>query len=336
MFDTRTIKSCLLAALLTLLLPVTSRAQDAGVMTAYQQKLQELFDKVFHAPTDNERYNANEQAITLFSEAEQQPGAFNWNWQLGKEVSVLTSKDKVFRIITWAVVRDNGEYECFGLVDVVNEEDQRNYYILHDKSDDIINVEEGVFSPDDWYGAVYQEIIETKYEGKTYYTLLGWTGVDALTQRKVIEPLRFRGSTMLPQFGQNLFRRDKNRRRMVLEYSNTAMVNLRYDEQYVRTFENKRVKGKKGRVINVRQQHDKKTKMIIFDEVAPMVNGMDGLFQYYVPTGTEKAYVFNEGRWELQGYAFGEDPNEKLNKEFVPLPKEAPAYQLRQPSNDEK
>lgn len=334
MFDIRTIKKYFLAVLL--LLPMVPRAQDASVMTAYQQELQKLFDKVFHAPTDNERYNANEQAIVLFREAEQQPGAFNWNWQLGKEVSVLTSKDKVFRIITWAVVRDNGEYECFGLMEVVNEDNEINYYTLHDKSDDIVNVEESVLSTDDWYGAVYQEIIETKYEGRTYYTLLGWTGVDALTQRKLIEPIRFRGSTMLPQFGQNLFRRDKNRRRVVLEYSNTAMVNLQYDEQYVRTFENKRVKGKKGRVVNVQQQHDKKTRMVIFDEVGPMVPGMDGLFQYYVPTGTEKAYVFKDGRWELQGYAFGEDPNEKLNKEFSPLPKETPAYQLRQPSDGEK
>lgn len=335
MFVLKPIKKYFLV-LLTLLMPVIVPAQDAGVMTAYQQELQKLFDKVFHAPTDNERYNANEQATTLFKEAEQQPGAFNWDWQLGREVSVLKSKDKAFRIITWAVVRDNGEYECFGLMEVAGEGDAINCYTLHDKSDDIINVEESVLSPDNWYGAVYQDIIETKYEGKTYYTLLGWTGVDALTQRKVIEPVRFRGSAMKPEFGQNLFRRDKNRRRVVLEYSNSAMVNLQYDEQFVRTFENKRMKGKKGRIINVQQQHDEKAKMIIFDEIGPMVLGMDGLFQYYVPTGTEKAYVFTDGRWEMQGYAFGEDPNEKLNKEFAPIPKKTPAYQQHRPSGDEK
>lgn len=314
---------------LLLLGVMTARAQDGSVMTAYQQDLQKLFQQVFHDPTDNQRYNANEQAVSLFHNALEQDNSFSWNWQLGKEVSVLTSKDKQFRIITWAVVRDNGEYECFGFVQSYNEKEEKyDIYTLLDKSDELVNVEESVLSPDNWYGAVYQDLIESKYDGHPCYTLLGWTGVNALTQRKVIEPITFRGSNSTPQFGQNLFRRDKNRRRVVLEYATTAMVNLRYDEQYVRTYENKKVKGKKGRILNVQQANDTKQKMIIFDEIGPMVPGMEGLFQYYVPTGTEQAYVFTEGRWELQSYAFGKDPNEKLNKAFEPIKKEAPAYQL--------
>ncbi len=314
---------CLLAAL-----PL--QAQNADVMTAYEQELQQLFRQVFYDATDNQRYNANEQVLSTFYTALEQKKSFFWEWRLGKEVSVLTSSDRQFRIITWAVTRDNGERECFGFLQCYNDKEERyDIYTLLDKSDEIINVEETVLSPDNWLGSVYQEIIETRHDGKTFYTLLGWTGVNTLTQRKVIEPLLFRGSSSVPQFGQNLFRREKNRRRVVLEYTNTAMVNLRYDEQYVRTFTNKRVKGKKGRTINVREQHDDKVKMIIFDEIGPMIPGMEGLFQYYVPSGTEKAYVFTEGRWELQGYAFGQETNEKLNKEFAPLPKTQPAYQQR-------
>ncbi len=324
----RGLSCCCVGLFMLMCLP--SQAQDADVMTAYEQELQQLFNHVFYDATDNERYNANEQALSTFYNALEQKKSFFWDWNLGKGVSVLTSSDRQFRIITWAVMRDNGERECFGFLQSYNEKDERyDIHTLIDRSDEIINKEEMVLSPDNWLGSVYQEIIETKHEGKTFYTLLGWTGVDALTQRKVIEPLFFRGSSAMPQFGQNLFRREKNRRRVVLEYTNTAMVNLRYDEQFVRTFTNKRVKGKKGRTINVREQHDNKTKMIIFDEIAPMVVGMEGLYQYYIPTGTEKAYVFTEGRWELQGYAFGQDPNEKLNKEFAPLPKQQPAYQLR-------
>lgn len=318
--------------LIVWLFAVPAMAQDDNVMTAYQQDLQALFQHVFHDPTDNQRYNANEQAVALFHDALSQEDSYFWHWQLGKEVSVLTSKDKQFRIISWAVVRDNGEYECFGFVQSYNEKEEGyDIYTLLDKSDELTNVEESVLSPDNWYGTVYQDLIETKYEGKTFYTLLGWTGVNALTQRKVIEPILFRGSNSKPQFGQNLFRSDKNRRRVVLEYANTAMVNLQYDEQFVRSYYNKKVKGKKGRVMNVQQTSDTKAKMIIFDEIAPMVPGMEGLYQYYVPTGTEKAYLFTEGRWELQSYAFGEDPDEKLNKAFEPLHKDPPAYQLRSP-----
>ncbi|MDY5969354.1 MAG: hypothetical protein SPJ13_05020, partial [Bacteroidales bacterium] len=144
--------------LLVAILHLACAAQRSDVMSSYQTELQKLFHEVFHAPTDNERYNANEQAVDLFHEALQQEKASRWNWQLGKEVSVLTSGDRKFRVITWAVVRDNGEYECFGFVAVFNDHGEENIYSLHDKSDDIMNAEESVLTPDNWYGAVYQDI----------------------------------------------------------------------------------------------------------------------------------------------------------------------------------
>ena len=201
-------------------------------------------------------------------------------------------------------------------------------YILHDKSDEIISPNELVLDPDNWYGSVYQELVETKYDGKIYYTLLGWTGVNALVQRKVIEPILFRSNSSRPQFGQALFRREKNMRRLVLEYSSNAMVNLRFDQQIVRTYENKKVK-KKGRTINTQIPKEERMKMILFDEVAPMLPGMEGLPQYYAPTGTEMAYIFREGRWEMRENAQGRLSDPKLNKEFEPLPKEDPAYKTK-------
>ena len=321
----------IIACLLAAAVPLCGAAQRSEEMARYQADLLNLFHTVFHAPTDNERYNANEQAVDLFREALQQEDAARWQWQLGNEVSTLASPDDRFRLITWAVARDNGEHECFGFVSVTDDEGLETVYTLHDKSDDIPNPEESVLSSDNWYGSVYQTIIETKHEGRTYYTLLGWTAVNALTQRKVIEPIVFKGSKGVPQFGQNLFRREKNRRRKVLQYASTAMVNLRYDEQYVRIYHNEKKKGRHGRTYTVQVPKDNRRKIIIFDEIGPMVQGMEGLFQYYVPTGTEQAYLFDDGKWVLQKYAFGEDPNEALNKEFEPLPKTVPAYQLTSP-----
>lgn len=314
---------CLLMGMATF-----AKAQDKSVMVAYQNQLQPLFEKVFTDPTDNQRYNANEQAVQLFGEALEQENSFFFSWNFGTKVSVLTSSDRQFRIITWPVVRDNGEYECFGFVQSYNERtEQYDVYTLNDKSDEIINKEESVLAPESWFGCVYQELIETKYEGKEYYTLIGWTGVDNLTQRKVIEPISFRSNGSKPQFGQGVFRRDKDIRRVVFEYAKTAMVNVHYDEQYCRVVENKKVK-KKGRVKNVQEVRDEKFNMIIFDEIAPAVSGMEGLYQYYVPTGTEMAYIFVNGRWEKHDNAQGRVANELLNKEFAPLPKSAPAYQV--------
>ncbi len=303
-------------------------AQNKDVMSAYERNMQPLVEKIKDAPTDNERYNANEQFVQLMDEALHVDESFYWDWNFGNYVSVLTSSDRQFRIITWPVVRDNGEYECFGFVQSYSEKSGGyDVYILNDKSDELISVNEVVLGPENWLGSVYQELIETKYDGKVFYTLLGWTGVNALTQRKVIEPILFRSSSSRPQFGQALFRREKNLRRVVLEYSRNAMVNVRFDEQIVRTYENKKIK-KNGRTINMQVPHEEKMKMILFDEIAPMLPGMEGLPQYYVPTGAEQAYVFVNGRWELRDSAQGRLSDQKLNKEFEPLPKSAPTYQV--------
>ena len=347
-------------------------AQDKELMTDYQSQLQSVFEEVYNAPTDNQRYHANETAIQLFMEALAEENSIRWQWDFSDRVSVLTSDDKKFRIITWPVVNDGGEYECFGFVQALNEKtDKYDVYVLNDKSGEIVNRQEAVLAPDNWFGAVYQELITTSHEGRTYYTLLGWNGVDYLTERKVIEPICFKSGGSQPQFGQNLFRKERNLRRVVLEYTNNAMVNLRYEEQTVRTVEHIRAKrkvgrssgpaysrtpsrrGKKGRGGSRRSRvketaartssamrervssgptekvTDKKMRMIIYDEVEPQIVGMEGLFQYYVPSGTELAYVFVDGKWEQRQGAQGRVTDKKLNKDFdKPIEKSAPSYQV--------
>lgn len=362
-----------------LLLGFSALAQDKALMSDYQSQLQALFEDVYNAPTDNQRYHANESALMLLQEALAQDNSFKWQWQFGNKVSVLTSGDKKFRIFTWPVVNDEGEYECFGLVQALDEKtDEYVVYVLIDKSQDIVNRQEDLLSPDNWFGAVYQELITTSYDGKNYYTLLGWSGVDNLTQRKVIEPVLFKSGRSVPQFGQNVFKKERNLRRIVLEYTHDAMVNLRFEEQYVRTIERLRAKrtgvstpkygrqpyppkrgakkGKKGKnskkrtsrvvataartsqAVNERvtsgpttKTRDEKLKMIIFDEVGPQVSGMEGLYQYYVPSGVELAYVFIDGKWVLREGAQGRVNDKKLNKDFdKPIEKNAPAYKVGQ------
>lgn len=305
------------------------QAQDKAVMAQHQKRLASLLELAATAPTDNERYLASEQAVGELTAALDEEGSERWKWQLPTVASVLASPDGQLRIFTWAVVRDNGEFECFGAVQFYNERDEEyQYLLLNDKSEDIMNREESVLSASNWFGAVYQDIIQTSHAGKTYYTLLGWNGVDNLTERKIIEPVVLRGG--VPQFGAPLFRRERNLRRVVLEYRNDAMVNLSYEEQFVEEVQRDRVKVKgsnRYRTVEKRKQH--KEKMIIFDEVEPQIPGMEGLFQYYVPSGLELAYAFVDGKWELRNGAQGRLKDKKLNKAFEPLPKSAPAYGSR-------
>lgn len=321
------IKTGILLLLLTVV-GLSSQAQDKAKMQDYQSRLSSLFIRVAEAPTDNERYLASEEAVQLLAEALDEEDSEEWKWSLPQYVSVLTSPDKLFRIFTWAVVRDNGEFECFGAVQFYNEKEEvYEHLLLNDKSEEIMNREESVLAADQWLGAVYQDLIQTTTSSHTYYTLLGWNGVDNLTERKIIEPVYIRNG--VPQFGAPLFRRMRNQRRVVLEYSNDAVVNMRYETQTVEEVERKREKVKgtnRYQTVEIKKEH--KETMIIFDEVEPQIPGMEGLFQYYVPSGTELAYAFVDGKWELRNGAQGRLTDKKLNKDFEPLSKEAPAYKF--------
>lgn len=309
-----------------MLLCCAAQAQDKATMSRHQQQLASLLNRVASAPTDNERYLASEQAVQALAKALAEDESEKWKWQLPTVASVLTSPDGLLRIFSWAVVRDDGEFECFGAVQYYNDkEEEYQFSLLHDKSEEIMNREESTLTPDQWFGAVYQELIQTSYNGKTVYTLLGWNGVDNLTERKIIEPVMFRGG--VPQFGAPVFRRERNQRRIVLEYTDKAMVNLSYEEQYVEEVERTRVKVKGSNRYRTEEKSKlHKEKMILFDEVEPQVPGMEGLFQYYVPSGVEMAYAFIDGKWELRDGAQGRLKDKKLNKPFEPLDKQAPAY----------
>ena len=363
------IKRIVLFWMVSVAMCLSLSAQDKALMANYQSELQQLFEDVYTAPTDNQRYLASESAVKLFTEALSVENSIRWQWDFGSKVSVLTAPDKKFRIITWPVVNDVGEYECFGLVQALNERTKEyDVYELHDRSELIVNRQEEVLGPDRWLGAVYQELITTTYEHRTYYTLLGSNGVDYLTQRKIIEPICFKSGGSQPQFGQNLFRKEPNLRRVVLEYTKTAMVTLRYEEQYVRFIERIRAKrrtrfslsslfsprqrgrgrGRASRPVSTAARTssavqervrsapsqkitDKKLRMIIFDEVTPQIQGMEGLYQYYIPSGVELAYVFVNGKWELHDNAQGRATDKRLNKDFdKPIEKEPPAYQMKQ------
>jgi hypothetical protein len=146
------------------------------------------------------------------------------------------------------------------------------------------------------------------------------------------------------------------------------MVTLRYEEQYVRFIERIRAKrrtrfslsslfsprqrgrgrGRASRPVSTAARTssavqervrsapsqkitDKKLRMIIFDEVTPQIQGMEGLYQYYIPSGVELAYVFVNGKWELHDNAQGRATDKRLNKDFdKPIEKEPPAYQMKQ------
>lgn len=316
-------KRTIVLAVLLLCAGVAS-AQDRASMAAHEERLRAALERASTAADGAQRLAASTEALSVLASALEEDRSERWQWKLPRTASVLTSPDKRLRVFSWAVVNDAGEYECFGAVQYYSDRDEGyRYELLEDHGYELMNREESLLGAERWLGAVYQELIQTTASDRTYYTLLGWNGVDALTDLRVIEPVSIRGGKV--QFGAALFRRERNLRRIVVEYRDGAAVQMAHEEQTVQTVTRERVK-QGGRMRTVEKTKEHKERMIIFDEVEPQVGGMRGLYQYYVPSGLELAYVWVDGKWELRHGAQGRLADKKLNKAFEPLPKQAPAY----------
>jgi hypothetical protein len=281
----------------------TVKSQSIYNMQGFELQLKPLMEQMFSAQTDNERFNANEKFMSVMEDALEGQKSFSYPFDSLDKIKILTSKDKVFRIFTWAIVNQNGEYDNFGFVQSKNRTSgDYEVYRLFDKSDEIAMPEYEKLNDSTWFGAVYYELITTKNQDNTYYTLLGWDGNNIYTKRKLIEPITFAKNSGRPIFGQNVFYKDKNRRRYIFEYSPKAYFNLQWGNQFF-TESNTRRKVKstlfrKAKPFEVEAPKMDKKQMIFFDVLEPAVDNMEGLKQNYVPSGEVDGFYFDNGRWK--------------------------------------
>ena len=146
----------------------------------------------------------------------------------GLRMSRVDAPDGRFRLLTWNVPHQDGSHRYHGLL-LVQDRKRRVVHELQDRTRSIEQPERRNLTTDQWYGALYYQVIPTRKGGRTWYTLLGWKGHSAVETRKVIEVLSFRGST--PQFGAPLFGEGRVRDlRRVYGFSFQNSMSLKWDE----------------------------------------------------------------------------------------------------------
>ena len=188
------------------------------------------------------------------------------------KISIQTSENKKVRIITWQIQFSSGVFSYFGFIQSNANKNDILLYQLNDKSEEISNIENAVFTPEKWYGTLYYKIVTNKYKKDTYYTLLGWDGNDNLTNKKIIDVLYF-DSNNNPVFGKPVFSyENKIQNRIIFEYGEQVKMLLNFDEDY---------------------------KMIIWDHLAPSSPALKDKFQYYGPDFSYDGLKFNKGIWEF-------------------------------------
>lgn len=276
-------------------------AQKSYNMQGFEMILEPLMQQMFSAKKDNERFAANEKFISEMEQALDFDKSFAYKFPKLDKINILTSKDKQFKIFTWAIADDNGTYENYGFIQSKNKvTGEYRTFRLFDKSEQIMDEENQKLDDSSWYGCVYYDLVEQSFDKRTYYVLLGWDGNDLYSRKKIIEPISFK-SDGSPVFGQNVFYKDKDRMRYVFEYSTDANFTLKYGLQYYDIVSNQKAKGSKFHKPKPFEKEPAKTekdKMIFFDLLEPATMGMDDLKLYYVPSGEVVGLKFEGGKWK--------------------------------------
>lgn len=206
------------------------------------------------------------------------PDAFDRTFA-GIPITAVDAPDGRFRLFTWNLARPDGTHRYEGLL-LVNDGRRRAVYELRDMTERITAPESTELGPENWYGALYYEVVPVKQGGRTWYTLLGWKGHSRVETRKVIEVLTFRGGK--PRFGAPLFageeaaaaggRRIKPQRR-VFAYAAQATMSLKRDPRAER---------------------------IVFDHLSPTRPDLGNDAAFRGPDLSYDAYLWEKGLWRFQ------------------------------------
>jgi hypothetical protein len=264
--------------------PLVAQEKDSLslVIRDAEWELAQIQGAAFHSRTEKERIDGIKSFIGVWDRIADNPAVLTHEFTSLKDVSILDSRDRKLRLVTWNHHRDDGTHVYFGYLFVNNVKKVKRSWLrservrefehfkLVDRSMTVKNPETYTGSPDKWFGMLYTQVIDCG----DYYTLLGWDGNDRLTQRKFIDVLYFKEDGT-PVFGKDVFKFPRrNPRRLMFECSSEVSMSLRYQE---------------------------KSKQIVYSHLAPRQEGelLEGQYQFYGPDGSFDALELHKDKWVL-------------------------------------
>ena len=133
---------------------------------------------------------------------------------------------------------------------------------------------DSIRTPNNWIGAIYYRLIQKEFNGRKYYTLLGFDDFAVSSNKKWMEVLHFDDQGR-PVFGGPYisFKQDSIKKatqsRFVMEYKKEASTVLNYDPEL---------------------------DMIVFDHLVSETEEPDKK-NTYIPDGTYEGFKWSNGQW---------------------------------------
>ncbi|MDX1447291.1 hypothetical protein [Lishizhenia sp.] len=199
--------------------------------------------------------------------------AFDYPFSMLTTVGKVTSNDGQVRVFSWNVQLnpDQNIYNCI-ILKKKKRRDEHEIYDLKDNSVMLPMFPKETLDENNWYGALYYDIVEVTKGRKTYYTLLGYDLNNSFSHIKLLDVLYFNGRKL--NLGYPLFETEEGlEKRVFMEHSKKATMTLRYDER---------------------------RRKIVFDHLSPESPTMKDFREYYVPDMSYDAYKFVDEVWVLE------------------------------------
>lgn len=244
--------------------------QDTAALAGEHMKVAELLDSCFRSGSDSAKLALSKQAADRMEPLLKNSAAFGYNfYRLGSVSSVYAPSGKV-RVMTFGVALSDGTYSYHGFV-LCKIDGSTVVTRLRQASDKPKNPLREDMQAGNWYGAIYYDISQFGSKKSPVYALCGWDGNDMFTNRKVLEQFTV-SPAGVPRFGGSFDTEYGNGcKRVVFEFSEKAVMTLRYD---------KSVKG------------------IVADHLATPPE-YRGNTMFAGPDWTYDAYYFKDNKWNV-------------------------------------
>lgn len=248
----------------------TASANGLDSLEAEMAKYQSM---VAEGATDAARQEASENMRTVLIAAFAEDSVFEHPFYKLNRMACITSFDGAFRLFNWNQPHLDGTQSYYAFILFP---EKGAYVELKDNADLDDTILNKTLTPDEWYGALYYEIFPVKHKGETFYSIMGWDGNDNLSNKKILDVLNIDKKQHVT-LGRPIYQLgDDFVNRRVFEYAEQARINLRY------------LIPKEA---------------IIYDRLQPEKSGLEGQYEYYIPSTTYDGYVLNnKGLWELHEY----------------------------------
>jgi hypothetical protein len=273
--------------------------EDLADIRAKEDSLTALGTKMVDEPDVSSRFQADSQFTRTFVRALKTPYSFEYPFDSLQNISHIYAPDSTFRIFTWEITIDEDNYRRHGAIQMRMPDGSLKLFVLIDRTPMMDHPLDTVTNNTYWVGNIYYRIIEKKYNGKKYYTLLGYDEHTFLSTRKWIEVLTFDAEGN-PVFGGNYFSFQASDPDHPTGEIDRFMIEYKKD----------------GRA---RLQYDNDMGLIIYDHLVSETNDQ-GKASTLIPDGDYEGFRWVNGKWVHIEKVF----NFKLQDGQAPVPNPLP------------